>query len=488
MYQVSLYNNNSNKLIYCQFCRNYYYQTVFKQHLQFCTNYLNYLNTNIKTIQCKQTYDKNISYTTNPELFISLVKNKRIIIVGPSITVQECKLGKFINSFDIVVRLNKSLPVPKRMYPHIGSRTDILYNSLNATDYPGENNFGPHFLKQQQIKYLRCPYPPINPFKSDIKSFHRKNKNTINFGHINSEYYKKLEYSIGTRPYTGTCAIADLLHCGVKELFVMGIDFYTYKHSFYYRNVSEIKLKKLRNNNIHQRKPQIDLIRRFYLLENRLIVDNILDEILLENYDILFKEIQSNINFEKIFITGTGTYFTNKLNTSSKICIIGDINNKNINKKLYKKMDLIVDIFPEREDPIHSKNELLVYKNIIDFSNSINSINTINNSSKKKNVLFTHIYNNEIEDEFRYNNYFFINPLFIQYLKTILIKTIFSKGTLSLDLFIIFIYSLFFENTYISNVDPNCNWLNQEYSEKQHYIEQRMLFKYLIKRSKIKII
>lgn len=478
MYQVSRYNNK-NKLIYCQFCRNYYYQVVFNQHLQFCTNYLNYLNTHIKTIQWKQTYDKNISYTTNHELFTSLVKNKRVIIVGPSITVQKCNLGTFINNFDIVVRLNKSLPVPTLMYPHIGYRTDILYNSLNATDYPGENNFGPHFLKQQQIKYLRCPYPPITPFKSDIKSFHRKNKNTINFGHINTEYYKKLEYSIGTRPYTGTCAIADLLHCGVKELFVMGIDFYTYKHSFYYRNVSEKKLKKLRNNNIHQRKPQIDLIRRFYLLENRLVVDNILDEILLENYDTLFFGIQSNIDVEKIFITGTGNYFTNTLSSTSKICIIGDINNENINKKLYKHMDLIVDLFPDREEPIRTKDQLLVHKNRTDFNN---------NQDKHNDILFTQVYKNDIEDKFKYNNYLFINPLFTQYLKTILTKTIFSKGTLSLELFIILIYSLFFENTYISNVDPNCNWLNQASNEKQHYIEQRMLFQYLVKRNKIILI
>ena len=40
----------------------------------------------------------------------------------------------------------------------------------------------------------------------------------IYFGHIDTNYYVKLEYSLGTRPYTGTCAIADLLHCGVKEL------------------------------------------------------------------------------------------------------------------------------------------------------------------------------------------------------------------------------------------------------------------------------
>ena len=41
------------------------------------------------------------------------------------------------------------------MYQHVGCRTDILYNSLNTSDYPGENNISPLFLKQQKIKYLR---------------------------------------------------------------------------------------------------------------------------------------------------------------------------------------------------------------------------------------------------------------------------------------------------------------------------------------------
>lgn len=463
----------NNKIIYCQFCRNYYYQNVFKKHLQFCTTYLQYVNKYRKAIEWKPHYNRNVSFTKNPEIFSSLVKNKRVIIVGPSITVQECNLGTFINNFDIVVRLNKSLPVPVKMYPHIGCRTDILYNSLNTTDYPGENRFGPHFLRKQKVKYLRCPYPPISPFTNDIKSFYRKNKNMIDFGHIDTNYYVKLEYSVGTRPYTGTCAIADLLHCGVKELFVMGIDFYTYKHSFYYRNVSEKKLKKLQNNNIHRRRPQIDLLRRFYLLDNRLIVDNILDEILLEKYDSLFYGIKTNIDFGKVFITGTGEYIKDHINLLNKICIIGDREGKNIN---YDNIDTIIDICPERENPIRNKNIRYVYRNISEFDD-IHSNN---------DIIFTQVYRNMLDPKFQRRNHMFINPLFTQYLKAILTKTIFSKGTLSLELFMILIFSVFFDSTFISNVDPNCNWLNQSAGEKQHYIEQRMLFQYLLKRDKIK--
>ena len=487
MNQLTLYNNpNTPKIIYCQFCTKYYYQNIFKQHLQFCTNYLQYINKYQKSLNCIEykpicnTYDKNISDTSDPDLFLSLVKDKRVIIVGPSITVQECNLGTFINNFDIIVRLNKSLPIPIKMYPHVGCRTDILYNSLNTSDYPGENNIAPLFLKQQQIKYLRCPYPPITPFKDDIKSFSKKNKNNINFGHIDTNYYKKLEYGLGTRPYTGTCAIADLLHCNVKELFVMGIDFYTYKHSFYYRNVSNNKLKKLQNNNIHQRKPQIDLIRRFYLLDNRLIVDNVLDEILLENYDSLLHGIKSNIDFDKIFITGEGTYGMGKetndiLFLNTKICIVGELDCDNIQINKYANMDLIIDLLPDRNNSIREKSIKMVYRNTSEFDEYHNN----------KDVLFTQVYKNNIEEKFKKNNFMFINPLFTQYLKTILTKTIFSKGTLSFELFIILIFSIFFENTFISNIDPNCNWLNQSAHEKQHYIDQRMLFQYLIKRKKI---
>ena len=487
MNQLTKYNNN--KIIYCQFCRNYYRDFFFQKHLQYCTVYLNYIQKYQRQIQWKPRI---ISYSHNPDIFLSLLKNKRVIIVGPSITVQKCNLGNFINNFDVVVRLNKSLPVPKKMFEHIGNRTDIIYNSLNTTDYPGENKFNTSFLKRQRVKFLRCPYPPIEPFVSDIKSFYNKNKmyaksgNSINFGHIDPTYYRKLEYSIKTRPYTGTCAIADLLKSEAKELYVMGIDFYTYKHSFYYRNVSERKLEKLRNNNIHIRKPQIDLIRRFYLLDNRLFVDNILDEILLEKYDKLFHSLKSNIDSGKIFINGNGKFVSNifgkhnktskEIKKNKKICIVGNNNEYDISSKKYKNIDLIIDIYPYRENRIRENGITNVYKNI----------HELENININKNVLFTQVYKERFDLKFKNNNYIFMNPLFTQYLKSILVRTIFSRGVLSLEIFIILIYSTFFDNIFISNIDPNCNWLEQSGFEKQHYIEERMLFQYLLKRNKIR--
>ena len=424
------------KVIFCQFCNKYYFNN-FIRHLQFCENYLKY---NVKQI----------TYIPDVDIFLSIVENKKVIIVGPSVTVQECNLGDFINSFDVIVRLNKSLPIPEEMYVHVGSRTDILYNSLNTTDFPGENNINPLFLKNK-INYLRCPYPPITPFKYDIRSFDRKNKNLINFGHIDTSFYIKLENSIKTRPYTGTCAIADLLHSRVKELYVMGIDFYKHKHTSYYRTISSNKLKKLQNNNIHQREPQIDLIRRFYLLDERLVVDTILDEILLEKYDNLLDSI-TKVEFEKIFISGDGKYGIRKFDINSRICIIGNIEYVPDD---YKDIDMLIDLVPNRK-----------------ITKSINVYKNTSNFEENRIVLFTQSYKNL--EKFKKKNYVFINPIFINYLKKAL--AIISRKTLSFELFVILIFSAF-NNVFIAGIDLYPDW--------KENIEERLLFKYLLKRKKI---
>ena len=70
----------------------------------------------------------------------NFVKNKRIAIVGPSNNTKDTNQGTYIDSFDLVVRLNKTFDIPKKLQNDIGSKISILYNSMNTTDHPGENN------------------------------------------------------------------------------------------------------------------------------------------------------------------------------------------------------------------------------------------------------------------------------------------------------------------------------------------------------------
>ena len=111
--------------------------------------------------------------------YYNMLCNKRVAIVGPSCNTQNTTQGKKIDNYDIVVRLNKSIPIPRKRYNDIGSRTDILYNSMNTSDFPGQNNINIPLLQKENIKYIACSYPYIYPFDKDISKFLSINNNRI---------------------------------------------------------------------------------------------------------------------------------------------------------------------------------------------------------------------------------------------------------------------------------------------------------------------
>lgn len=512
MSKKSLVLYNPNSFIFCKFCKNTYNIKTFKIHLKFCQNFLKYIKYSKSLIEWKNYKSKTSvpkeykskasvpkEYKSKASVpkeykskapvpkeykkskqsipFEDFVRNKRVIIVGPSITVEDCKLGSFIDKFDIIVRLNKSLPVPMNMYQNIGSKTDILYNSLNISDYPGENKFESNFLLRNNVKYLRCPYPPIKPFRKDILSFRRRNRGRVNFSHINTNFYKRLEINLKTRPYSGTCAIADLLHCGVKKLFVMGIDFYTYKYLANYRNIPSRKLIHLRNNHIHKREPQINLIRRFYLLGDNLIPDNILTQILTEKYKNFSQYIKNKIPFSDIFIN----HYQQKLELNechndfdkTKICITSNEISKDVDWNIcinFKKINLV-----------NTKKIIYCFNNENIDSENLRKIKKYSKKKSESSKIFILILKIFDKNNYEDPNYFYINPVFINLIKISKNKFISNKMGLSSELFLLCIFCSFFQNIILKGIDLNYNWYLENPIKKSDFIERRMLFKYLKK-------
>jgi hypothetical protein len=424
---------------------------------------------------------------------------KRVIIVGPSVRIQQCKLGQFIDDFDIVVRLNKSLPVPDYMHEHIGSRTDVLYNSCNTTDYPGENRLDPIFFQKNGIKYIRCPYPPIVPFRKDIKAFQNRNRNSIPFGYIDPDYYRRLRYSLGTRPYTGTCAIADLLRHDIKQLFIMGVDFYTYAYAQYYRLISEKNLAWKRNSHVHKREPQIDLVRRFYLLDDRMIVDNILDKILLEKYDSLFYSVRSQVMFTRTCISALEQFIPKQhplsmIRAQAKqtkgekklsMCLIGSLRHDKLKTDELKKYDFLVDLFPERLPPLPMAADLAV----------LNHMDELEPESyqPQQGILITDPFRKTYiidEDNPRYKdfpreNILFLNPIFSKYLYVTLSQSVVPQGTLTPEVFLALYFAVYFGeemDVYVKNMAPHAEWTQYEAKKRTHSVSQRLLYRYLVKR------
>ena len=225
--------------------------------------------------------------------------NKNVALVGPASSIIRSNSGKLIDTFDIVVRLNKSLPLPKKIMNDIGSRTDILYNSLNQTDFPGDNIINEEFFVGNRIKFLCTSYPNISPFNSDIRHYLEKSTCTLPFRIVDTDLYYKIKKSIRSRPNTGIMAILDLLNTQLRKLYITGMNFYK---TSYYKNYQKTsnQIVPYSNNNIHNQNTQVELLKFLTLTDNRIIIDRVLYKILFNNYINFFKQKKS-IDNDNIF-------------------------------------------------------------------------------------------------------------------------------------------------------------------------------------------
>jgi len=311
--------------------------------------------------------------TIKDNYYYNLLLNKKIAIVGPSCNTLGTKQKNLIESYDLVVRLNKTFEIPHNLQDDIGVRTDILYNSLNTDDFPGENDLNRnkiHNLKEKGLKIISSPYPFIYPFDKDIIKFLDNNQSMLPYHIIDITLYKYLISILKIRPYTGTSAIADLISYPIKELYITGIDCYLNKYYREYRKINNRDLLRLRNNYIHKNKPQLAFLKQLSLNDNRIKLDKFLENYFFEKEYKIYEKISSSDN-----------YFKN-------------INTLNINKKIKNKINKLTD----------NKFILYSFKNVMR-----ENIFIINNSFNYANLnlysdCYININNNNISSNFQINN------------------------------------------------------------------------------------
>lgn len=243
------------------------------------------------------TTNINDKYTYYYKKYLS---GKNVALVGPASSIIRTNSGRIIDNFDLIVRLNKSLPLSRKLIVDIGSRTDILYNSLNRYDYPGENILDENFFINNGLKFLCTSYPNLSPFNSDIKYYLDNSNCKLPFRIIDKDLYYKIKNTLHTRPNTGIMAIIDLLNTNLKRLYITGLNFYkTNYYKNYQKNSNQIV--QYSNNNIHNQSSQIKLLKYLVLTDNRIIIDKVLHKILFNDYINFFrkkKEIDNNNIFK----------------------------------------------------------------------------------------------------------------------------------------------------------------------------------------------
>jgi hypothetical protein len=163
----------------------------------------------------------------NDENYKKFLQNKKVAIIGPAESVFFSKKGKYIDSFDIVVRINRGIEMINGNESFIGSYTNILYNSLDFDPNSGG------ILKgvDDEIKFICCPYPiEKGTFRGAPKSIFDK----FNIRFINTDVYNQIKLNTNSSLNSGFGAIIDILQYDIQQLYITGIDFYRSLYSSKY--------------------------------------------------------------------------------------------------------------------------------------------------------------------------------------------------------------------------------------------------------------
>ena len=204
--------------------------------------------------------------------FNDYLKGKSVVIVGPSPYLIGKGRGNFIDSFDVVIRMNKGWKITLDRIKDYGEKTSIRWHCM--MEHP--NNGGDFAIDEMidhKVEWLASQFPRnLDYFHYDNIKFEQKNYNDkINF-HCFADliYFLNIHRALETRPNVAPTAIFELINYDIKNLHLMGVTFFKdgwdkgYKATKY-DNKDAVKG--------HSQEAQIHLLKLILENENKFTVD-----------------------------------------------------------------------------------------------------------------------------------------------------------------------------------------------------------------------
>ena len=214
--------------------------------------------------------------------FLDYIKDKSVVLVGPSPYMGKQKRGDWIDSFDVVIRMNKSWPVKEEHKPFIGTKTDIRWHNMNTYHRHG----GPYNIEdmlEDGVEWLCSQFPlRLDYFHRDIKEFEKLNEGRINFHcWTDIEQYMTYHHYLGTRMNSGPACVAELLSYDIKNIHVTGLTFFREGWiDGYHNDEHEGKGNKAIQFGNHAQAPQIKLLKLLFDNDKRVSVDPEVERVL----------------------------------------------------------------------------------------------------------------------------------------------------------------------------------------------------------------
>jgi len=249
-------------------------------------------------------------YEKDPDL-TKLLKNKRAVLVCPSPHLKGKKMGEYIDSFDLVIRVNQNFAMPEERWEDYGRRTDILFNCLNELKL---NALRENMDYVQSLKYIVCPMLSMWDV-GRVEKF--LNRIEVPWHNVCDGYLFKIFKEVGTTCNSGLTTIITLLNYELSELHVTGMTFFnmnTFGDIYYDEYQAEaVKYDNFRlttddnaepyipdlRMDIHVQEPQIRYFRK--ILEKHHGTPLTVDEYLNNHFNLTIEGLLSHLDsMEKI--------------------------------------------------------------------------------------------------------------------------------------------------------------------------------------------
>jgi hypothetical protein len=187
---------------------------------------------------------------------ISLLKGRRIAIVGPASSAFGAGRGSYIDGFDYVIRINKA-PFQLRdgkFAQDIGTRTDILFHSFFENEFSGGGPLDFGLYDAMGIRYVINPIPTFFG-KRVTFNFYKKYLLPRIVYTLPAAPYRAIVKPFGRfRPTTGFCALHLVLQAEFSELFITGFTFFKTPYGDNYRDALQdvaVNKKYIQDSAIH---------------------------------------------------------------------------------------------------------------------------------------------------------------------------------------------------------------------------------------------
>lgn len=229
--------------------------------------------------------------------FLDYISNKKVALIGPASYLLNHKMGSLIDSYDIIVRVGRSMEILQNHCESLGSKTNILYNScIEDPNQGGDLNID--LFKSHCIEWI-CTIP-ASSYKGDCSSNNlpetvnpssiQKIKQNFNFHLTDWRICSEVNQKIKCRGNTGFVAIFDLLYHQVKELFICGYSFYLDPYiKDYKKGCTEIEVDNVRRtlSTRHIQANHWQYLKEEFYKNSHIKVDPFLEKILnMESYSL----------------------------------------------------------------------------------------------------------------------------------------------------------------------------------------------------------